>query len=61
MMGDSVSCRAVKAAAFGYSARTWDFGSAARIARPLAVRWLGSRTPTSVTREGRFLARSSTM
>ena len=43
----------------GNSASSWDAGSAASIARPLAVRCAGSRTPTSVTRSGRFGARSS--
>ena len=35
-------------------------GKSASIARPLAVRWAGSRTPTSVTSGGRPGARSST-
>jgi len=54
------SCRSTNAAASGKRARTWAAGSSASIARPLAVSWAGSRTPTSVTRLGRPAARSST-
>ena len=45
--------RWTKAARDGNSARTCAGGSAASIARPLAVRCAGSRTPTSVTSGGR--------
>ena len=38
-----------------------DYDKAYSIARPLAVRCAGRRTPTSVTRVGRRGARSSTM
>ena len=43
----------------GNSARSCAAGSAASIARPLAVSVAGRRTPTSVTRLGRPAARSS--
>ena len=43
-------CGVVKAAALGNSARTCAAGRWASIARPLAVRCAGRRTPTSVTR-----------
>ena len=46
-------CRSTNASLSGNNARTWADGSAARMARPLAVRWAGSRTPTSVTSGGR--------
>ena len=45
--------------ASGKRARTWAGGRWASTARPLAVSWAGSRTPTSVTRLGRPGARSS--
>ena len=43
----------------GKIARNCAAGSAASMASPEAVRVAGSRTPTSVTREGRPAARSS--
>ena len=44
--------RSAKAAASGYSARTCSRGSAASIARPVAVRCAGRRTPTSRDERG---------